>query len=65
MLNRIKQHALTHYNEDGWDYLIECWTDEEIESFISNLTYEEAIVKLNDTLSTLDEYRQDVIAAGY
>jgi hypothetical protein len=26
----IQKHALAHYNEDGWDYVVECMGVEEI-----------------------------------
>ena len=29
-VQQIKQHALDNYNS-GWDYIVECYTDEEIQ----------------------------------
>ena len=29
-IEQIKQHALDNYN-NGWDYIVECYTDEEIQ----------------------------------
>lgn len=29
-VDRLKAYALANYNSQGWDYLIECWTDAEI-----------------------------------
>lgn len=26
----VKAHALAHYEDGGWDVIVECWTDEEI-----------------------------------
>lgn len=26
----VKAHALAHYNDGGWDVIVECWTDAEI-----------------------------------
>ena len=40
---RIRQHATVHYTEDGWDILVECWTDEYLNEIIGcSKTYEEA-----------------------
>lgn len=30
----VKQHALDHYNEGGWDYIIECYSDQELAEII-------------------------------
>jgi hypothetical protein len=58
---RIKQHALTHYTEDGWDILVECWPDEYIqEHFRGCKTYEEAVSTIGNTLSSLADYRYDI-----
>jgi len=61
-IERIRQHALTHYNEDGWDILVECWTDEDIEAhFRKWKTYEEAVVAISMVLSIIDEVRRGII----
>lgn len=61
--DRIRQHALTHYTEDGWDILTECWTDEYIaEHFHGCKTYEEAVVAISDVLATMDGYRREIQA---
>lgn len=26
----IKAYALAHYEDGGWDVIVECWTDDEI-----------------------------------
>ena len=28
MVAAVKAHALAHYNEDGWDSIVECYEDE-------------------------------------
>ena len=30
LVQAVKGYALAHYGQDGWDYIVECWTDEEI-----------------------------------
>jgi hypothetical protein len=34
LLYVVKQYALENYNADGWDYVVECWSDEDIEEAI-------------------------------
>ena len=31
---KIKAHAEEHYNDGGWDVLVECWEDREIDELI-------------------------------
>jgi len=30
LIQAVKDHALKHYNEGGWDYIVECYSDEDI-----------------------------------
>lgn len=64
LIQRIRDHALIHYSEDGWDILFECWTDSDIIDCVGDArTFEAAIIALSDTLSLLDEYRQEIQSA--
>lgn len=64
LITRIRDHATTHYNEDGWDILVECWTDNDILDTIGNTNcFETAIITLSDTLSLIDGYRQEIQSA--
>lgn len=61
--DRIRQHATVHYTEDGWDILVECWTDEFIYEIISDCrNYEEAVIVVSEVLSVIDGFRRDVEA---
>ena len=61
-IDRISEHAATHYEEDGWDILVETWMDEDIIEVIDECeSYEEAVYALVDILSTLNDYRQDMV----
>jgi hypothetical protein len=30
MITAVKDHAIMNYDEDGWDSVVECWSDEDI-----------------------------------
>lgn len=60
IIDRIRQHAITHYEENGWDILVECWTDADILERIDGKNAEEAIVHLLDILSVIDDYRTEI-----
>lgn len=60
---RIREHALTHYTEDGWDILVECWTNEYLaEHYQGCKTYEEAVIAVSEVLSTMDSWRNEIRA---
>lgn len=57
----IRQHALVHYTEDGWDILTECWTDEYIqEHYQGCTTYEEALSAIAQVLRVMDGWRSEI-----
>jgi hypothetical protein len=60
-IDRIRKHAMTHYTEDGWDILIECWDDAYIEEHYRGCgSYTEAVIKISDILVTMDGWRSEV-----
>lgn len=30
LVDEVKQYAVEHYTEGGWDVIVECWSDGEI-----------------------------------
>jgi len=63
MIAAVRHHAEKHYNEDGWDYIVECYEDDEIEKEIGNAsTNQEAIANVGRICKLCDDRRQDVIA---
>lgn len=62
----LRQHATTHYTENGWDILVECWTDEYIvEQYSGCKTYEEAIIQISETLAIMDSWRSEIQAEAF
>lgn len=70
MVEAVKAHALEHYNDGGWDVIVECFTDEEIAAHIDEQNSEadsaEAAIKTFAWLVDVwDERQKDaVISAG-
>jgi hypothetical protein len=63
---RIRQHALTHYTENGWDILTECWTDEYIEEHYRGWkTYEEAVIAISNVLAVMNDVRRGIQAEAF
>jgi hypothetical protein len=38
MVEHVKAHALAHYNDGGWDVIVECWEDKEIVDWLTDPT---------------------------
>ena len=67
MVEAVKAHALANYETGGWDFCVECWSDEEILEMIGNgraTTVEAAIKEVGLTCAALDEQRQEARSAG-
>jgi hypothetical protein len=69
---RIKQHALDHYNEDGWDYVVESYTDDELAEVAAEdfngrkaATYKQALANVRRVTRLLDERRRDVSSTAW
>jgi len=45
MVQAVKEYALAHYGQDGWDYIVECWTDEEIAEEIKDCLSESGAIR--------------------
>lgn len=59
----VKQYALDNYNKDGMDYIVECWSDEDIAEQIGAARTEAGAIRAcRKTTKLLDERRQEVRA---
>ena len=41
----VRNHAENHYEEDGWDEVVEAWTDDEIWREVKNCSTPEYAIK--------------------
>lgn len=65
-VNAVKAYALANYNKDGWDYVVECWSDGEIaEQIQSCKTEKEAISRMRKIVKMQDEYRSDIQSTAF
>ena len=61
----VRNHALQTYESDGWDYVVECWSDGDILECLDGAeTVAQAIANVRDALAPLAERRDEVRAAG-
>jgi hypothetical protein len=61
ILAAVRAHALAHYEQDGWDVIVECYEDAELAELLRGCnTPDEAIAQAGRAASTFDEARRAV-----
>lgn len=66
LVEAVKRHALAHYNEDGWDFIVECYTDADLWEVIAGAKTEAAAVKkARAAARLLGDRRGDVRATAW
>ena len=62
LIEVVKRHALNNYKTDGWDILVECWSDEEIGHWIEGAHSEwQAITLVSGVLKSMNNRRMEII----
>lgn len=60
LINAVRDHANANWEKDGWDFLVECWSDEDIGQAIGSAkTVKGAIANCKRRVKTLDLYRRE------
>lgn len=66
LVEAVKAHAVENYEDDGWDYLVECYDDGEVAELIDGATtVEEAIKAAAEIMRLLDDRRKDIQATAW
>lgn len=61
LVKAVKYHAVANYNKDGWDYVVECYEDDEIANEIRGAREpREAIRMIGKILKAKDDLRKDI-----
>jgi len=64
LVQAVREYALTWYHDGGWDLVVECWSDEEIEAAIQGAkTDRGAIRKVWAEIKPLHAHRSEIQAA--
>lgn len=65
LIAAVREHAVANYDKDGFDFLVECWTDEDIANAITGAKSKTAaIAAARKAVKVLADARQDARAAG-
>ena len=67
MVEAVRAHASAHYNVEGWDYVVECWSDDDIMKVLDtdlngqrSRTLAQALAAVRQVVQLLDERRREV-----
>jgi hypothetical protein len=66
LINAVRNHALQTYESDGWDYVVECWSDGDILECLRrrrDRSHKQSPMSAKH-LAPLAERRDEVRAAG-
>ena len=64
LIEAVIEHAVDHYELEGWDILVESWSDEEIWSWIEGAAdVKEAIRLAAQALKPINDYRMEIMSA--
>lgn len=62
LIAAVRAHAMANWGTAGWDFIVECWSDEEIaEQITADMTPEQAIAAVGEVAAVLDERRSEVM----
>lgn len=60
LVEAVKDHAHEHYEDGGWDVIVECWTDDEIATQIGGAkTVESALRKFSAFVDVMSDRQAD------
>ena len=64
LIQAVIEHAVDHYECQGWDTLVESWDDEEIWSVIEGAASEKEAIRIAaQALKPINDYRMEIINA--
>ena len=66
LVEAVKAHALEHYEDGGWDVIVECWEDDQIAEQIGGArTVAGALKKFADIVDIWADRQADAINSAF
>lgn len=64
LIKAVKRHAMNNYNKGGWDFVVECWSDDDIaDAIVGCANAKAAIRKVARSARALHDRRTDICNA--
>jgi len=65
LVDRVFEHAQKNYEKDGWDFVVEAMSREEVAAIVGRAwTAAGAIKKVGEVVGLHDERRREIVASG-
>ena len=66
LIDAVRAYSIAHYEKDGWDYVVECYSDAQIEEIIKTArTAAGAIKMMRAEVRPHAEYRAEIQAEAF
>jgi len=66
LIEAVKSHAIENYAKDGWDILVECYSDDDIAELIGKKnTIDSAIKECRKDVKQRDGWRKEIEATAF
>ena len=66
LIEAVKEHAIEHYTQDGWDVIVECYSDSEIADLVQGAaTAGDAIQAVLTHIKPIYDYQEDIRATAW
>ena len=63
LIRAVRDHAEKNYVKEGWDFLVECWSDDDIVKAMGKVrSAKSAIAACKRELRILDDHRKEQTA---
>jgi hypothetical protein len=65
IVKQVREYAVQNCDRDGWDFLVECWEDADIQEYMGDAEdLETAILRCRSVTRTLDGQRREIRATA-
>lgn len=68
LIDAVKKHAEDHYNDGGWDVIVECWTESDIADYLKKNKVKDAnqaIAAVKEIVDVYADRQADAINSAF
>lgn len=65
LIAEVRTYAQAHYEQGGWDFVVECWDDHDIFPYLVEVDFDldRAIRAIGRSIGVIDEHRKEIQGA--